>query len=246
MSRYQFTRVLRKAIEACGLSAQEYAAHSFRIVLHSLVRDQSLGLTYLPSPLFLPLALLRRNVWICGHSIVHWARVRAARCGLAPNLGLPNDVRVSWFARRGMRWEELMPVLREKVANFGPPDAIVIQLGENDLTSRKSADLLGSIKRDLNALAALCPRTTVFWSSLLKRIEWRGAQSCLAIERTRKLVNRAVARWVRFMFGRVIRHDRIRIGDQALYRNDGVHLSDLGNDIWLASVSKSIWDWLQQ
>ncbi|XP_077778977.1 integrase/recombinase xerD homolog [Podarcis muralis] len=31
MSRYQFTRVLRKAIEACGLSALEYAAHSFRI-----------------------------------------------------------------------------------------------------------------------------------------------------------------------------------------------------------------------
>ncbi|XP_077783917.1 integrase/recombinase xerD homolog [Podarcis muralis] len=29
--RHQFTRVLRKAIEACGLSSQEYAAHSFRI-----------------------------------------------------------------------------------------------------------------------------------------------------------------------------------------------------------------------
>ncbi|XP_077792018.1 integrase/recombinase xerD homolog [Podarcis muralis] len=31
LSRYQFTRVLRKAIDACGLSSQDYAAHSFRI-----------------------------------------------------------------------------------------------------------------------------------------------------------------------------------------------------------------------
>lgn len=29
--RHQFTRVLRKAIEACGLSSQGYATHSFRM-----------------------------------------------------------------------------------------------------------------------------------------------------------------------------------------------------------------------
>ncbi|XP_053243382.1 lipase member M-like [Podarcis raffonei] len=54
----------------------------------------------------------------------------------------------------------------------------------------------------------------------------------MAIEKSRKLLNRAIARWVRFMNGQVITHDRIRIGNPALYRNDGVHLSDQGNDIW--------------
>lgn len=68
-------------------------------------------------------------MWICGHSIVHWARVQAVSCGLAHNLGLPHGVRVSWFSTRGMCWEELMPLLWEKVAKFGPPDILAIHLG---------------------------------------------------------------------------------------------------------------------
>ncbi|CAI5799262.1 Hypothetical predicted protein [Podarcis lilfordi] len=115
-------------------------------------------------------AVIRKSVWICGHSIVHWARVWAVSRGLAPNLGLPHGVRVSWFSRKGMRWEELMPLLWEKVATFSPPGILVIQLGENDLAYRRNADLLWNIKRDLDAFAALCPRTTVFWSSFLKKI----------------------------------------------------------------------------
>ncbi|XP_077781437.1 uncharacterized protein LOC144327120, partial [Podarcis muralis] len=185
------------------------------------------------------------RVWICGHSIVHWARVRSACCGLTPNLGLPPGVRVSWFSRQGMRREKLMPLLRERVAAFGPPDILILQLGENDLVNRRSADLSWNIKRDLDEIAALCPGTTVFRSSFLKRIVWRGAQNCMAIEKSRKLSNRAIARWVRFMNGRVISHDHIWIGNQALYRNDGVHLSDQGNDIWLNSIISSIRDWLQ-
>lgn len=112
-------------------------------MLISLICDLQLYPTYLPF-LFclLPPAMLRRSVWICGHSIVHGARVRAVSCGLAYNLG----VRVSWLSRRGMRWEELMPLLWEKVAKFGPPDILVIHLGENDLANRGSVDLLWSIK----------------------------------------------------------------------------------------------------
>ncbi|XP_077779000.1 uncharacterized protein LOC144326338 [Podarcis muralis] len=252
LMRHQFTRVLCKAIDACGLSSQDYAAHSFRIgaattAAHlGLPADRIKEMSRWKSDAYKGyIHIFRKSVWICGHSIVHWAHVRSASCGLNPNLGLPSGMRVSWFSRRGMRWEELMPLLREKVAAFGPPDILILQLGENDLVSRRSADLLWNIKRDLDELAALCPGTTVFWSSFLKRIVWCGAQNTMAIEKSRKLLNRAVVRWVRFMNGRVISCDRIRIGDQALFRNDGVHLSDRGNDIWLGSIISSIRDWLQ-
>ncbi|XP_077781463.1 uncharacterized protein LOC144327170 [Podarcis muralis] len=187
-------------------------------------------------------AVFGRRVWICGHSIVHWARVRSASCDLTPNLGLPSWVRVSWFSRRGMRWEELMSLLKERVSVFGPPNILIIQLGENDLANRKSVDLLWNMKKDLDELAALCPGTTLFWSSLLKRMVWRGAHDIMAIEKSRKLLNRVIARKVN---GLVISHDSIRIGDQTLFRDDGVHLSDRGNDIWLDNIVSSIKDWLQ-
>ncbi|XP_077774336.1 uncharacterized protein LOC144325325 [Podarcis muralis] len=190
-------------------------------------------------------AVFGSPVWICGHSIVHWARLQSASSGFMPNLGLPSWVRVSWLSRRGMCWQELMPLLKAKAALLGPPNILIIQLGESDLASRKSVDLLWNMRKVLDELAALFSRTALFWSSLLKRKVWRGAHNIMAFEKSRKLLNRAVARKVRFMNGLVIYHDDIQIGDQTLIRDDGVHLSDRGNNIWLANISNSLRDWLQ-
>ncbi|XP_077792013.1 uncharacterized protein LOC144329169 [Podarcis muralis] len=252
LMRHQFTSVLRKAIDACGFSSKDYAAHSFRIgaattAAHmGLPADRIKEMGRWKSDAYKGyISVFSSQVCICGHSIVHWAHVRSANCGVTPNLGLPPWVRVSWFSRCGMRWEELMPLLKAKVAAFGPPNILIIQLGENDLANRKSVDLLWSMKKDLDELAAFLPGSALFWSSLLKSRVWRSAHNIMAIEKSRKLLNRVVARKVRFMNGLVISHDDIRIGDQAMFRHDGVHLSDQGNDIWLANIINSLRDWLQ-
>lgn len=185
------------------------------------------------------------RLWIVGHSIVHWARLRAVTRDWCSDLQLPNNVKLSWITRRGMRWEEFLPAVSNRIAVEGPPDALVIQLGENDLAYRKGVDLMWNIVNDLEELRASYSNITIIWSSLLERRYWRDAANPVAVNRARRILERSVARRVAAMGGRVIEHPCIQFSKEALYRGDGVHLSDAGNDIWLADICQGIRDWLQ-
>ncbi|XP_077788332.1 uncharacterized protein LOC144328495 [Podarcis muralis] len=176
------------------------------------------------------------RIWIMGHSIVHWAARRARQSGLGDDLGLPQEVKVSWFARRGMLWKELLPLIQRRVLLEGPPTAIVIQLGENDLVSHSCFVLRAMILGDLRDVAAMVPPTKIIWSKLLQRRKWRGSPCVEATERSRKRINAAVSKLVADLGGFVISHPLIRFKATELFMTDGVHLSSVGNDVWLSSV----------
>ncbi|XP_034965332.2 uncharacterized protein LOC118082278 isoform X2 [Zootoca vivipara] len=185
------------------------------------------------------------NIWLFGHSIVHWARARAYDRKMGPNLGLPPWVRVSWITRRGMRWSEFLPTVKIRAATHGPPDILVVQLGENDLAYRNGQDLKWTILADFDGLLATFPNLTIFWSSLLERRVWRDCFSPAAINKARKFLDIAVARKVLALNGHYIPHPAITFSDVSLYRADGVHLSDDGNDIWLSDILGAIRNWLR-
>lgn len=176
------------------------------------------------------------RIWMVGHSIVHWASIRAKESGLGPNLGLPHHVQVSWLTRRGMLWAELLPLVRKHVRFEGPPSAIVLQLGENDLPATDCCSLRFTIQRDLVELAEFLPGVKVFWSQLLQRRTWRGSRCPAATEGARKRVNKVAMKTVIAHGGSVIAHPNITFKEAVLFRDDGVHLSPLGNDTWLNSV----------
>ncbi|XP_077783184.1 uncharacterized protein LOC144327470 [Podarcis muralis] len=176
------------------------------------------------------------RIWIVGHSIVHWAACRARQSGLGDDLGFPQEVKVSWIARRGMLWKELLPLIQRRVLLEGPPTAIVIQLGENDLVSHSCFVLRSIIMEDVRDLAAMVPSTKIIWSKLLQRRKWRGSPSVEATERSRKRINDAVSKLVADLGGFVIPHPLIRFKATELFMMDGVHLSSVGNDVWLRSV----------
>ncbi|XP_033014855.1 uncharacterized protein LOC117052188 [Lacerta agilis] len=188
------------------------------------------------------LAVVR--VWIMGHSIVHWAGVRARESGMGPALGLPRHVHVSWFARRGMLWGELLPMVRTLMAREGPPSAIVIQLGENDLVSVGCLVLRSLILKDLEELVSTLPTTKVFWSHFLQRRVWRDSHRPAATESARKRVTAAAAHKVLSLGGAVIAHPEITFKAITLFRPDGVHLSPLGCDTWLQAVASNLKDGL--
>ncbi|XP_077789831.1 uncharacterized protein LOC114604422 [Podarcis muralis] len=185
------------------------------------------------------------RIWIVGHSIVHWASLRAAESELGHCLGLPNHVSVSWMSRCGMRWDEFLPMVRAKVSCEGPPAAMVVQLGENDLVLVHSLSLRSRMQEDLEELVAALPGLKIFWSQLLQRRAWLGSNSPTATERTRKRTDSAVSKKVVSLGGTVIRHAGINFKDAALYRPDGVNLSNAGNDVWLSNVSVGLMGWLQ-
>lgn len=176
------------------------------------------------------------RVWIVGHSIVHWAACRARQSELGVGLGLPQHVRVSWISRRGMRWKEFLPLMQRRVLLEGPPTAIVVQLGENDMVSFSCYVLRAVILQDLRDLAALVPATKLIWSQLLQRCIWRGSPCPAATERVRKRINSAASKLVSDLGGLVIPHPDINVKATDCYRFDGVHLTSVGNDVWLRSV----------
>lgn len=140
-----------------------------------------------------------------------------------------------------MRWVQLLPMLCElSVRRPPPPDLIVIHLGENDLVRSTGLSLLKSMKGDLGWILRCWPRAHIVWSALLPRRVWRGARKPGAIDKARKEVNREVAE---FCAGRGISrlcHDLIVFEVPALFRADGVHLSFLGNEIFLSDLYDAV------
>ncbi|XP_077782887.1 uncharacterized protein LOC144327422 [Podarcis muralis] len=184
------------------------------------------------------------RIWIVGHSIVHWAADRARQSGLGDGLGFPQHVQVSWISRRGMLWREFLPLMRRRVFQYGPPSAIVVQLGENDMVSSSCYGLRAAILQDLGELAARVPSTKLIWSQLLQRRIWRGSPCPAATERVRKRINSAASKLVVNLGGSVVPHPLISFKATGFYRDDGVHLSPAGNDVWLDAVVSGLRVWL--
>ncbi|XP_077207055.1 thioredoxin domain-containing protein 6 [Paroedura picta] len=143
-----------------------------------------------------------------------------------------------------MRWSSLLEFVARAVHRWGAPAAIIIQLGENDIPGTKGRRLINMMTEDLLVLHQRLPRTVVFWSELLSRRSWRSEKGPAVINRAKTKVNRAVYRVIVNFGGRVIWHPDIDSQIEALYRHDGVHLSDWGMDLWLHDVRWALFVWL--
>ena len=130
-----------------------------------------------------------------------------------------------------MLWNELIPLVENRVFWLGPPDVLLLQLGGNDLPRMDCRTLRWLIHNNLWTLGACLPDTILVWSHLLQRFFWRGARSPAAVERARKRVNGLAVQTVRALGGWDIPHPGITIQSASLFRRDGVHLSPEGNDL---------------
>lgn len=176
------------------------------------------------------------QTWIIGSSLVYWASHRAASCwGSCPELSVPTT---SWYGVRGMRWSQLLPKIRTLLQDRQAPNVIILHLGGNDLMSTPLKKLTQSVKEDLSLIKQLLPHTYIIWSDIVARIHYRGARSNAKAEKARKSLNYAVHAHIAKLSGRWISHPLIKWHASELYRFDGVHLSDKGNDLLLQGWQK--------
>ena len=106
---------------------------------------------------------------------------------------------------------------------------IVIHLGGNDLGLLSGCSLLATMRRDLQRIHLIFPRTTIVHSDIIQRREYRTLVpgiNAYGIERAWRLVNAGVAG---FMGTVGISNANLR-HTMDCYRRDGVHLNHLGND----------------
>uniref|UniRef100_A0ABM5GIN4 Uncharacterized protein isoform X2 n=1 Tax=Pogona vitticeps TaxID=103695 RepID=A0ABM5GIN4_9SAUR len=177
---------------------------------------------------------VRRNVTIVGHSYVFWAARYAASSRWGNDLGLGALASIFWKGMRGMQWVQF-----GRMAVFGntPPDILVVHLGGNDLPQLPGKALILDILRDLGRLHALYPAMRICWSSIIPRLIWRGARDMVKVHKACRRVNKEICRGVSNRgLGSVIHHHRLQISNSEYFRDDGVHLSEAGLDIFLEDL----------
>ncbi|XP_077437965.1 uncharacterized protein LOC144061409 isoform X2 [Vanacampus margaritifer] len=140
-----------------------------------------------------PLGMAARNVWICGHSLVHWAESRASSAEVGAQLGMdPHKVTLRWKGVQGMIWPQLLPLLHQLRAAWPQPHVIIMHLGGNDLNTETPSDLLASVRRDVTSMRAAFPHCVLVWSHILPRRVWRHSADAHEVDLVRSTVNRRI------------------------------------------------------
>lgn len=92
-----------------------------------------------------------------------------------------------------MCWGQLLPPIYQFLQEYPPLDIVLVHLGENDLTRRKSISLRVQIKQDLSLVMLWCPNVKIIWSTFLPRRVRRCVRSIPKVDLAGKRVNAYVA-----------------------------------------------------
>ena len=120
------------------------------------------------------------------------------------------------------------------------PRWLIIHLGGNDLASTPLKNLISMIQKDVKAYSNLFPEMCIIWSDILPRAVYRGARSNAKVDKARKSLNNAMKLYMPQINGEVIHHRNIQWDAHHLYRRDGVHLNNMGNDVMLGNITQAM------
>lgn len=95
----------------------------------------------------------------------------------------------------------------------------------------KMAELITIMRADLERLPTFFSKVVVVWSEMVPRVVWRGARNSAAIERAFFVRDRLVV---------VVRHYQLEGDNRALMMPDGVHLNEIGMNIFLSGLQDGV------
>ncbi|XP_077155137.1 serine/arginine-rich splicing factor 4 [Ranitomeya variabilis] len=179
------------------------------------------------------------DVWVVGDSYVHWAEKRAKLRPGGTNLYIPG-IKVNWRGIRGLRWNQVFKEMVGIARMAERPVILVLHAGGNDLGKQKVAELYKWVTTDMERFSWLFRNMILVWSEITPRAEWRGARDKRAIERTRVKFNARIGKYVRGRGGIVIHHQYLQKKNTPQLRPDGVHLTDIGLDIFLSGLQDGV------
>ena len=81
--------------------------------------------------------------------------------------------------------------------------------------------------------------TKIIWSQILPRFKWRYSTDLIAMKKCRYRVNNSLATYILKHGGYYIRYPDI-IRERKLFKDDGVHLAPVANNIFLNTLQGGI------
>ena len=168
------------------------------------------------------------------------ARAHAETRPTGSNLGLETyNCYLRWIGMPGMKWDNLVSLIHGLVNFTGIPRAVLIHCGGNDIGDVPNGALLYHMKFTIAILSRMLPGCSLIWSSILPRSNWRYSDNDHAMETTRKRINRGMRSYILKYGGYVINYPDFNDRHPGLYNQDGVHLSFIGNDIFLNQIQSA-------
>lgn len=181
------------------------------------------------------------TVLIVGDSIVYWAG-RQATAGDDQDMGL--DARVSWKGRRGLQLRYVPDVVRGLLQRDKTlrPAIILIHAGTNDIARAMKHELRMLVENVFLQIQELLPKTQIIWSEILPRRKHMGfsAKEQPKLERKRLAMNKWARGMCRRTGGSTVSYPIIQYHKEDLYRNDGVHLSAIGIQVFLQCIKEKL------
>lgn len=71
-------------------------------------------------------------------------------------------------------------------------------------------------------------------------VTWQEARDAVAVERARRTLNARMARFIQSREGVVVRHRQLEGDNPRLMCPDGVHLNDIGLDIFISGLQDGV------
>lgn len=170
----------------------------------------------------------RPAVWIVGDSYIRRASERA-RVSIGKNLDLPVDI--TWFGVGGLRWGSFVSRLDSLLRSRPAPDVLVVHVGGNDLGKVKGTRLASMMKWNLGQVHENYPNLKLVFSCITERRVWRCGRP-YQLNHQRAFLNNVMSAFMGSLGGVSIRHPEIKHNWEGMFLADGVHLTDIGHDIF--------------
>jgi len=137
-----------------------------------------------------------------------------------------------------MKWAAFINTVQKAMLFNGTPRAMVIHLGGNDLDTASLYKLRRVIGNGIKYFHDLYPHAHIIWCDIMQRRSWRGTGPNINVimDRKRKRVNGFGKRAVLSTGIGSTLTVPIEFSEPGFFRKDGVHLSDVGNEMFLDAL----------
>jgi len=119
------------------------------------------------------------------------------------------------------------------------PQYILLHVAGHDIGNTRLGVLNWQVARFLTWLSETMPNTRIIWSQILPRKNWRYSNNLVAMEKCRKRLNSSIRAYVVRNGGYYIKYPDI-VANDIFIKSDGVHLTKLGNDIFLNPIQANL------
>ena len=137
-----------------------------------------------------------------------------------------------------MRWVEIDRKVTFLLTINNSSKLLVMHCEGNGMGTMSVEDLRFAIVATMRQLAQNLPQTRLVWSQILLRQKWKHQGK--EMEAGRKRIISATGKEVIRLGGYYIKYADIVIDQSALFLSDGVHLSPIGTDMFLYTLSGAL------